>query len=38
VTVGAFARPYRGDSEVVRAVNAFIRATSRTPASSQPDR
>ena len=38
VTVGAFARPYRGDSEVVRAVNAFIRAASRTPASSPPGR
>jgi len=27
VTVGAFARPYRGDSEIVRAVNRFIRGS-----------
>lgn len=29
VTVGAFARPYRGDSEIVRAVDAFIRGAER---------
>jgi acetyl esterase/lipase len=32
VTVGAFARPYRGDSEIVRAVDAFIRGTDRSAA------
>lgn len=32
VTVGAFARPYRGDSEIVRAVDAFIRGTDRSTA------
>ena len=32
VTVGAFARPYRGDSEIVRAVDAFIRGADRSTA------
>ena len=37
-TVGAFARPYRRDSEVVRAVTAFIRSSARTLTPPRPDR